>query len=90
MNRNGEKLKASQEVFNVRLQSLQDNYLRYEASLRQAQQMNKGEEGDEEVRSTIYSFFSCRVPSVFFEDLLKQLEETIARLTTKIENSKDE
>lgn len=31
-----------------------------------------------------------RVPSVFFEDLLKQLEETIARLTTKIENSKDE
>ena len=71
-------------MFNVRLQSLQDNYLRYEASLRQAQQMNKGEEGDEEVRS------QRRVPSVFFEDLLKQLEETIARLTTKIENSKDE
>ena len=76
-------------MFNVRLQSLQDNYLRYEASLRQAQHMNKGEEGDEEVRSTIYRS-QRRVPSVFFEDLLKQLEETIARLTTKIENSKDE
>ena len=76
-------------MFNVRLQSLQDNYLRYEASLRQAQQMNKGEEGDEEVRSTIYRS-QRRVPSVLFEDLLKQLEETIARLTTKIENSKDE
>lgn len=81
-------MKASQEVFNVRLQSLQSNYLRYEASLRHAQQMNKGEEGDDEVRSSIYRL-QRRIPSVFFEDLLKQLDEAITRLTTKIENSRE-
>lgn len=83
-----EKLKASQEVFNVRLQSLQDNYLRYEASLRHAQQMSKGEDGDDEMRSSVYRS-QRRIPSAFFEDILKQIEETITRLTTKIENSEN-
>lgn len=75
-------------MFNVRLQSLQDNYLRYEASLRHAQQMSKGEDGDDEMRSSVYRS-QRRIPSAFFEDILKQIEETITRLTTKIENSEN-
>ena len=78
-------MKASQEVYGVKLQSLQDSYLHYEEALRHAQKVNKGEDGSEDIHSSVYHS-QRRIPSAFFEDMLHQIEENATRLETRIEN----
>ena len=78
-------MRISQEAYDIHLKSLQDGFTRYERSLRQAQQPSNFEEGNGNLIGVQSDQRS--VPSTFFEDVLKQLNETVLQLKDKIENS---
>ena len=78
-------MRISQEAYDIHLKSLQDGFTRYERSLRQAQQTSNFEEGNGNLIGMQSDQQS--VPSTFFEDVLKQLNETVIQLKDKIENS---
>lgn len=78
-------MRISQEAYDIHLKSLQDGFTRYERSLHQAQQTSNFEEGNGNLIGVQSDQRS--VPSTFFEDVLKQLNETVLQLKDKIENS---
>ena len=78
-------------MYSIHLESLHDSHTRYESFVNQMQQATKY---DSDVAVTIrkdgegMTGHSKQMPSMFFEDILKELEVKLNNLTEKIENSK--
>ncbi|KAM7458292.1 hypothetical protein BLSTO_00951 [Blastocystis sp. subtype 1] len=79
-----ERMKALQDGYCVHLQTLKNRQGQFEASLKQAQALTKSEDSEGEIVSAFRA--QRTIPSTFFEEVLKQVEETVNRLSDKIEN----